>query len=75
MLIRRVGNDRWIHAIAMDQIVEADADVVQFTPFNLDFDRIITAIDGNTITLDAPIANAIERRWGGGEVIRYDDPG
>jgi F5/8 type C domain-containing protein len=74
VLIRRVGNDRWIHAIAMDQIVEADADVVQFAPFNLDFDRVITAIDGNTITLDAPIANAIERRWGGGEVIRYDDP-
>ncbi|HKQ79275.1 MAG TPA: discoidin domain-containing protein [Blastocatellia bacterium] len=74
VLVRRVGNDRWIHAIAMDQIVEADQDVVQFTPFNLDFDRIITAIDGNTITLDAPIANAIESRWGGGEVIRYDDP-
>src|SRR6266545_2192459 len=71
---RRVGNDRWIHAIAMDQIVEADADVVQFAPFNLDFDRVITAIDGNTITIDAPIANAIESRWGGGEVIRYDDP-
>ena len=60
VLVRRVGNDRWIHAIAMDQIVEADADVVQFAPFNLDFDRIITAINGNTITLDAPIANAIE---------------
>jgi F5/8 type C domain len=74
VLIRRVGNDRWIHAIAMDQIVEADADVVQFAPFNLDFDRVITAINGNTITLDAPIANAIESRWGGGEVIRYDDP-
>ena len=58
VLIRRVGNDRWIHAIAMDQIVVADADVVQFAPFNLDFDRVITAIDGNTITLDAPIANA-----------------
>jgi hypothetical protein len=74
VLIRRAGNDRWIHAIAMDQIVEADADVVQFAPFNLDFDRVITAVDGNTITLDAPIANSIESRWGGGEVIRYDDP-
>ena len=74
VLVRRVGNDRWIHAIAMDQIVEADADVVQFAPFNLDFDRVITAIDGNTIILDAPIANAIESRWGGGELIRYDDP-
>ena len=58
----------------MDQIVVADADVVQIAPFNLDFDRVITAIDGNTITLDAPIANAIESRWGGGRGHSSHDP-
>jgi hypothetical protein len=30
---------------------------------------------GNTITIDAPITCAIEKRWGGGEVMKYDDPG
>jgi F5/8 type C domain len=74
VVVRRVGNDRWIHAIQMDQIVRVTPDIVQFEPFNLDFDRVITDIDGNLITLDAPIPNAIEQRWGGGEIIRYDDP-
>ena len=74
VVVRRVGNDRWIHAIQMDQIVQVTPDIVQFEPFNLDFDRVITDIDGNLITLDAPIPNAIEQRWGGGEIIRYDDP-
>src|SRR5262245_8008332 len=74
VVVRRVGNDRWIHAIQMDQIVRVTPNIVQFEPFNLDFDRAITDIDGNLITLDAPIPNAIEQRWGGGEIIRYDDP-
>lgn len=77
VLVRRVGNDRWIHEIAMDQIVERPGSpdaTDQWTPFNLDFDRVITRIMGTIVTVDAPIANAIERRWGGGELIAYDDP-
>lgn len=74
IIVRRHGNDHWIHAIHMDTIVERE-DTVQWTPFSLDFDRVITAIDGNKITVDAPIANAIERKWGGGEIYRYSDPG
>jgi hypothetical protein len=47
---------------------------LQWSPFVLDFDRIITSIDGSLVTVDAPITNAIERRWSGGDVIKYDDP-
>ncbi|GAB3738278.1 hypothetical protein [Microlunatus parietis] len=32
-------------------------------------------VDGNVITVDAPLTNAIERRWGGGSMIPYTDPG
>ena len=78
VVVRRQGNDRWIHYVGMDQIVErpggAPGETDQWSPFALDFDRIITAIDGNIVTVDAPIANSIERRWGGGELIAYDDP-
>ena len=78
VLVRRQGNDRWIHYIAMDQIVERPGgspnETSQWGPFSLDFDRIITAIDGNVVTVDAPLANSIERRWGGADVIKYDDP-
>jgi hypothetical protein len=79
VIVRRHGNDRWIHYLAMDQIVERPGgspnETSQWGPFDLDFDRIITAIDENVVTVDAPLANSIERRWGGAELIKYDDPG
>lgn len=78
VIVRRHGNDRWIHHLAMDQIVERPGgspnETSQWGPFDLDFDRIITAIDENVVTVDAPLANSIERRWGGAELIEYDDP-
>ena len=78
VVVRRHGNDRWIHYIGMDQIMErpggAPGETDQWSPFSLDFDRAITAIDGNVVTVDAPIANSVERRWGGAELIKYDDP-
>jgi hypothetical protein len=78
VVVRRQGNDRWIHHIAMDQIAERPGgspnETSQWGPFSLDFDRTITAIDDNVVTVDAPLANSIERRWGGAELIKYDDP-
>lgn len=71
--IRRYGNARWIHEIKMDTIFERDG-TTQWAPFDFDFDRVITAVDNNLVTIDAPIANAIEQQWGGGEVIKYEDP-
>ncbi len=32
-------------------------------------------MQGDTITIDAPITCAIERQWGGGEILKYDDAG
>ncbi|BFT73727.1 discoidin domain-containing protein [Paenibacillus sp. P36] len=75
--VLRFGNERWIHAIGMDSIRSrpVTGGTVQWSPFELAFDRVITQIDGNCITLDAPIANAIEQRWGSGEIVKYDDAG
>ena len=79
VLVQRHGNDRWIHHLGMDQIVERPGgspnETSQWTPFSLDFDRVITAIEGNVVTVDAPLANSIERRWGGADLVKYDDPG
>ncbi|UQZ83036.1 Endo-1,4-beta-xylanase A precursor [Paenibacillus konkukensis] len=79
VIVRRVGNQSWIHATDMDKIYDRPGlppgSSSQMTPFNLDFDREITKIEGNVITVDAPIANSIERRWGGGQIMKYSDPG
>ncbi len=72
IIIRRYGNSSWIHEIDMDQIPDR-GDTEQWEPFKLDFDRVITKIEGNIVTIDAPIPNAIERKWGGGVIFQYDD--
>ncbi|WP_051621168.1 Ig-like domain-containing protein [Paenibacillus sp. UNC451MF] len=76
VMVRRKGNDRWIHELLMDQITDRPGttdSTQQWGPFDLNFDRIITKVDGNIITVDAPLANSIELRWGGGELLAYDD--
>ena len=45
----------------------------QWAPFDLDFERTIVAVDGDWITVDAPVLCAIEQRWGGGAVLPFDD--
>ncbi|MDB6109420.1 MAG: hypothetical protein JWR69_1170 [Pedosphaera sp.] len=78
VLVRRVGNRAWIHYIKMDQIALRPSDPTstkQWSPFDLDFDRVITGIEGNQIALDAPIPCAIEQDWGGGRIMKYKDGG
>lgn len=71
ILITRPSTAEWIKAIG------ADAFGVGWRPGTRDirWDRTITAIDGDTITLDAPITTAIEKRFGGATAERYDWPG
>jgi len=69
VIVRRNGNAAWIHFIAMDRITPRPTDpgsTKQWQPFELAFDRVITAISGNKITVDAPLVCAIETKWGGG---------
>ena len=68
--IKRIGNEAWIKEIGLDSIT---AGRNRWEPFDLTFDRIITAVNGSTITVDAPIFTAIETRWGGGEITKYTD--
>lgn len=75
-VIRR-GNAAWITELGMDRITPRASDPAstkQWTPFDLRFDRVITAVEGNRVTVDAPIACAIDRQWGGGALVRYADP-
>ena len=71
VIVRRIGNEEWIAAIGMN----GETPQSRWKPFNLDWDRIVTDVQGNTITIDAPITCAIEKRWGGGELMKYEDPG
>jgi hypothetical protein len=70
--VRRIGNQDWIKEIGEDSI---GAGRSRWRPFNINYDRVITEVKGNTITIDAPVLCAIETRWGGGEIYKYDDQG
>jgi hypothetical protein len=72
IVVKRPSTAAWIHTLGMDRIPPAkDHKVVQWQPGSKDllFNRRITAIAGNTITVDAPLVNALDRQFGGGEVL------
>jgi hypothetical protein len=70
VIVRRIGNQAWIKELGEDS---ATVGRNRWQPFNINYDRTIADIKGNTITIDAPIFCAIETRWGGGELYKYTD--
>jgi hypothetical protein len=70
ILVRRYGNQDWIKEIGEDSVA---AGRNRWRPFTITYDRIITEVRGNTIVVDAPIFTAVETRWGGGDIVKYND--
>ncbi len=72
IMIYRPGTTKWIQDLKMDQI-EPGTGTIQWTPadYNLEFERVITSIQGDKITIDNPIVMAMEDQYGGGEIYKY----
>jgi hypothetical protein len=79
IIVHRPSTAEWISAIGMDHItgLGQTGNVHRWEPGERDlrFDRVITAIDGDRITIDAPVTNALDQRFGGGEIYHYRFPG
>jgi hypothetical protein len=74
VMVVRVGNAAWISEIGMDRIPgRPGRETVQWEPFEMAFDRVVTAVEGDVVTVDAPIMCAIDERWGGGYVVKVRD--
>lgn len=72
IIVFRPGTRAWIEAIRMDKIVERKG-TKQWQPQEYDghFERQITAIEGNRITIDNPIVMQMEEQFGGGQIYKY----
>ena len=71
VIVRRIGNQEWIDAVGMN----GENPQSRWRPFNIEWDRIVTDVQRNTITIDAPLTCAVDKRWGGGDVTKYEDAG
>lgn len=74
--IQRPSTERWLADIGMDQLGPASGGENDVLPWvagsrDLFFDRVITRLEGNWITVDAPLPQTFELSYGGGRVSRY----
>ena len=71
VIIARPSTIEWIKSIGMD----AAGVAWKAGTRDIRWDRVIVAIDDETITVDAPITTAIEKKFGGATLQPYDWPG
>jgi hypothetical protein len=65
IIVRRLTNTAWIDLLGMAQWGWVNTGYQDAHP------RVITAINGNDLTIDAPIVQAIQTEYGGGSVYKY----
>jgi hypothetical protein len=67
VVVHRPSTDAWIRAIGMHKLKNP------WQPGTKDllFDRVITRIEGNWITVDAPLTNSLDEKYGGATVYEY----
>ena len=85
IILEQQNNLDWIHAIGMDNIPSRttpdanpgnpDSATYQWTDYDWiwKFERRITAINGNSITFDAPIVNSIDAKYSSAQIYPYMD--
>ena len=72
IIIHRPSTKEWIAVLGTGDF-GGGIDALGWKPGDRDlfFDRTITAIEGNTLTIDAPLTTAIDSTYGGGTVELY----
>jgi hypothetical protein len=74
VIVNRPSTQEWIEAIGADKIgIYVDYTLTNWEAGDFDFnwDRKVVAITDSSITVDAPLTNAIDPEFGGGSVVKY----
>jgi len=76
IVVYRPGTENWIQDLQMDKIIERQGTKQwRASEYNLSYEREIVAVNGNKITIDNPIVMAMETKYGGGEIFKYEYKG
>lgn len=76
IIVYRPATEAWIHDLKMDQIAERNGTKQwRVNEYNLQYERIITKVEGNKIFIDNPIVMAMEPKYGVGEIYKYNFDG
>ena len=75
VFVRRIPNDAWISLLGMNLLSTIDPLAVNWTAsaYDMDSERKIMNINGNGITLDAPIMDIIDPVYSTGELVKFTD--
>ena len=73
VFVHRIPNDSWINLLGMNLLTTIDPAATDWTASAYDMysDRKVMAVNGNTITLDAPIMDIIDNVYATGELMKY----
>jgi len=75
VFVHRIPNDAWIILLGMNLLSNIDTLAVNWTAsaYDMDSERKIENINGNVITLDAPIMDIIDPVYSTGELVKFTD--
>ena len=75
VLVHRIPNDSWINLLEMNTLTSYDPLATNWLASSYDMysQRKVTAVNGNLITLDAPIMDIIDPVYSKGELLKYSD--
>jgi hypothetical protein len=74
VVVEHPGTKEWIAAVGMDRFPSRDTgSYLDWRPGTLDvrWDRTVSRVEGNTVTLDAPLTTALDAALGRSTVRRY----
>ncbi len=79
IVVTRTPNQVWIDELGMDQetLCGGESGCIGWTPsaYVIDHERMITAISGNTISINIPIVDVMEEVYGGGSISKIQSSG
>ena len=71
--VRREPNDAWIILLGMDKLTNLDPLATNWTAssYKISYERKILNVQGNVLTLDAPIMDVIDPQYANGFVVKF----